>query len=214
MPTPSLATLEPLRAVPARGPASASELAAALEVSVPALYRLLSRLADATVSAGTARRARYALVRPLRGGRSTLPVYAVDTAGQAHPTSQLVPLRPKGSWMDQAGTAEDQVRVQHLWWFGRLIGNTDRHTGNLSFRPEQERFTLAPLHDMLPMRYAPLAGGEAPKRDLSPVLPLPGQRPVWLGACKAARPTLMARFIATPWCPSKGARVLLRDLLT
>ena len=424
MPTPSLATLEQLRAVLARGLASANELAAALEVSVPTLHRLLSRLADATVSAGKARRARYALVRPLRGERSTLPVYAVDTAGQAHPTSQLVPLRPEGSWMDLAGTPwpvpdnardgwwpglpyplqqmrpqgymgrqfaqvehkalavspnplewsdddvlfvmsqrgtdlsgnlivgdaaceqwlaakaaaveplpeadigdgyvalaghaiaagvagssaagefpkftarrtlagsatphvlvkfsgtersaavrrwsdllvcehlasehaaalpgvvcarsrvlvhggrtfleverfdrhgafgrsplcaldvlnaeligestmewprlmarlaaldlvtpEDEIRVQHLWWFGRLIGNTDMHTGNLSFRPEQGRLALAPLYDMLPMRYAPLAGGEVPERDLSPVLPLPGQRPVWLGACAAA----------------------------
>lgn len=83
-------------------------------------------------------------------------------------------------------TPEDEIRVQHLWWFGRLIGNTDMHTGNLSFRPEQGRLALAPLYDMLPMRYAPLAGGEVPERELSPVLPLPGQRPVWLGACAAA----------------------------
>ena len=83
-------------------------------------------------------------------------------------------------------TPEDELRVQHLWWFGRLIGNTDMHTGNLSFRPVQGQFALAPLYDMLPMRYAPLAGGEVPERALSPVLPLPPQRAVWLAACAAA----------------------------
>ena len=83
-------------------------------------------------------------------------------------------------------TPEDELRVQHLWWFGRLIGNTDMHTGNLSFCPAQGRLVLAPLYDMLPMRYAPLAGGEVPERALSPVLPLPPQRAVWLAACAAA----------------------------
>ena len=424
MPIVSLATPERLRAALARGHASANELSAALQTSVPTLHRLLNRLGDVTVTAGKARRARYALVRSLRGGVTSLPVYAVDMAGQAHPSGQLLPLRPDGSWMDLAGTpwpvpdeardgwwsglpyplrqmrpqgymgrqfaqiehkalavsanplewsdddllfvmsqrgtdlsgnlivgdaaceqwlaakaaaaeplpeadigdrylalaghaiaagvagssaagefpkftarraragsatlhvlvkfsgtersaavrrwsdllvcehlaslhaaalpgvacapsrvlihggrtfleverfdrhgafgrsplcaldvlnaeligestmewprlmarlaalalvsAEDEVRVQHMWWFGRLIGNTDMHTGNLSFRPEEGRFVLAPLYDMLPMRYAPLAGGEVPVRDLSPVLPLPPQRAVWLVACAAA----------------------------
>jgi hypothetical protein len=36
------------------------------------------------------------------------------------------------------------------------------------------------------MRYAPLPGGEVPARELSPVLPLPPQREVWLVACAAA----------------------------
>ncbi|QNK72844.1 type II toxin-antitoxin system HipA family toxin YjjJ [Variovorax sp. PAMC28562] len=424
MPSPSVASPEQLRAVLARGPASANDLSAALRISVPTVHRLLNRLADAVVSAGKARRARYALVRPLRGSSAPLPVYAVDEAGQVHAATRLVPLRPEGSWMDLAGTPwpvpdeardgwwaglpyplqqmrpqgymgrqfaqiehralavapnplewsdddvlfvmsqrgtdlsgnlivgeaaceqwlvakaaaidplpesgiaghyldlaghalaagvagssaagefpkftarrtlagsatphvlvkfsgvehsaavrrwsdllvcehlaslhaaampgvvcaasrvlvhggrtfleverfdrqgafgrsplcaldvlnaeligestmewprlmarlaaldlvtpEDEARVQHLWWFGRLIGNTDMHTGNLSFRPEQGRFALAPLYDMLPMRYAPLAGGEVPARELSPVLPLPPQREVWLVACAAA----------------------------
>ena len=30
----------------------------------------------------------------------------------------------------------DVERIQRLWWFGRLIANTDMHTGNLSFRPQ------------------------------------------------------------------------------
>ena len=42
--------------------------------------------------------------------------------------------------------------------FGRLIGNTDMHFGNLSLwadEPAKARFTLAPLYDMLPMRWRP-----------------------------------------------------------
>jgi HipA-like C-terminal domain len=80
---------------------------------------------------------------------------------------------------------DDPVRIEHLWWFGRLIANTDMHTGNLSFRP-QGTLAIAPAYDMLPMLYAPLPGGEVPKRVFEPPLPLPPQRAVWSKACKAA----------------------------
>ena len=81
--------------------------------------------------------------------------------------------------------AADAQRVQQLWWFGRLIANTDMHTGNLSFRP-QGHFALAPTYDMLPMLYAPLPGGEVPQRDFEPPLPLPTQRESWAVACDSA----------------------------
>ena len=80
---------------------------------------------------------------------------------------------------------DDVERIQHLWWFGRLIANTDMHTGNLSFRP-QGSLMLAPAYDMLPMLYAPLPGGEIPTRQFEPPLPLPPERPVWDAACAAA----------------------------
>lgn len=83
--------------------------------------------------------------------------------------------------LDGAGVAA----VEHLWWFGRLIANTDMHLGNLSFHVEHT-LRLAPTYDMLPMAYAPLAGGEVPPRDLMPPLPLPPQRATWLAACTAA----------------------------
>jgi hypothetical protein len=90
--------------------------------------------------------------------------------------------------LDEAGL----LAVQHLWWFGRLIANSDMHTGNLSFRPQQGRLglgsglELAPAYDMVPMLYAPLPGGELPRRDFEPPLPLPAQRAVWTTACTAA----------------------------
>ena len=79
----------------------------------------------------------------------------------------------------------DVERVHHLWWYGRLIANTDMHTGNLSFRP-QGLLALAPAYDMLPMLYAPLPGGELPTRTFQPPLPLPPQRSTWTTACAAA----------------------------
>ncbi|MES3014841.1 MAG: type II toxin-antitoxin system HipA family toxin YjjJ [Pseudomonadota bacterium] len=81
--------------------------------------------------------------------------------------------------------AETVERIRHLWWFGRLIANTDMHTGNLSFAP-RDGLELAPVYDMLPMLYAPLPGGELPTRLFEPALPLPPQRAVWQTACVAA----------------------------
>jgi serine/threonine protein kinase HipA of HipAB toxin-antitoxin module len=87
----------------------------------------------------------------------------------------------------QAGLldAADAYRITLLWWYGRLIGNTDMHLGNLSFW-SSDRFVLAPAYDLLPMLYAPLPGGELPARELSPPLPLPAQREAWLAGAEAA----------------------------
>jgi len=79
--------------------------------------------------------------------------------------------------------AEDVLALQRLWWFGRLIANTDMHDGNLSFRPGLE---IAPVYDMLPMAYAPARGMELPAKDFVVPLPLPAERPAWLLAAQAA----------------------------
>jgi len=83
----------------------------------------------------------------------------------------------------------ESVRV--LWWFGKLIGNTDMHLGNLSFRlahaaSSQVGLALTPAYDMLPMLYAPFAGGEIPMSVFSPELPWPREREAWVTACKSA----------------------------
>lgn len=47
-----------------------------------------------------------------------------------------------------------------LWAYGTLIGNTDMHSGNLSFTSESGRpYQLAPAYDMTPMAFAPRTGG-------------------------------------------------------
>lgn len=89
--------------------------------------------------------------------------------------------------------AQALAQAERWWWFGRLIGNTDMHLGNLGLVPgpapdgnTRPSFTLAPAYDMLPMLYAPLAGGEVPPRQFEPPWPLPEQRPAWQDACRAA----------------------------
>lgn len=62
--------------------------------------------------------------------------------------------------------APDADRAQILQHFGRLIGNSDMHSGNLALFAHlaaRPRFSLAPAYDMLPMRWRPDATlGDAP----------------------------------------------------
>lgn len=80
--------------------------------------------------------------------------------------------------------------ITRLWHFGQLIGNTDMHDGNLSFRPRISSgvtsLILAPAYDMLPMQYAPRRGVELPPVNFLPRLPLPAEREAWQGAAAAA----------------------------
>jgi len=73
--------------------------------------------------------------------------------------------------------------IARIWWFGRLVGNSDMHLGNLAFRPGLQ---LAPVYDMLPAMYAPLPGGEVVTREFAPDLPLPAEAPAWRDAAAAA----------------------------
>lgn len=138
------------------------------------------------------------------GGRTFLEVERFDRHG-AHGRSPLVSLGTLDAALLGDGSTDwphltrrlialghvhapgpTLAAVEHLSWFGRLIANSDMHTGNLSFRPEAGWLHLAPAYDMLPMRYAPLPGGEVPPRDFEPPLPLPPQRAVWDACCAAA----------------------------
>lgn len=67
---------------------------------------------------------------------------------------------------------EDAERVERLYVFGQLIANSDMHNGNLSLLHESYgHFCLAPIYDMLPMRYAPIAG-EVATPDFAPPPPI------------------------------------------
>ena len=89
-------------------------------------------------------------------------------------------------------------------WFGELIGNSDMHLGNVSLELRDRRpLPLAPVYDMLPMAYAPMAGGEVPRAEYTPGLPTPKDRAAWLLASQAAQlfwdtaradPRISARF--------------------
>ena len=77
-------------------------------------------------------------------------------------------------------------QVQVIWAFGRLIGNSDMHRGNLSFVPTLP-MQVAPVYDMLPMMYAPLQGGEIAATTFAPELPIPSHRQAWIQASVAAQ---------------------------
>ena len=56
---------------------------------------------------------------------------------------------------------QDKNRIELLDSFGYLIGNTDRHHGNMAFSwDQQQKFRLLPIYDMLPMYYRPNQHGE------------------------------------------------------
>jgi hypothetical protein len=68
---------------------------------------------------------------------------------------------PVAAGLREAGriTEQDVMDIRWLALFGRLIGNTDMHGGNLSFFTHGARVTgLAPAYDMSPTLYAPTQG--------------------------------------------------------
>lgn len=71
---------------------------------------------------------------------------------------------------------------------GVLIGNTDMHTGNLSFVSEHGRpYDLAPAYDMLPMGFAPRSGGVIPSTLLAATIHADITPELWLRASQVAR---------------------------
>lgn len=119
------------------------------------------------------------------GSSGRIPVCTLGSLDDAllgrrgEPWPRLAAALHRKGWL--AAAAVD--RVELLWWFGRLIANSDMHEGNLAFHPGLE---LARAYDMLPMQYAPLRGGEVPPTTYAPPLPLPQEETVWRRAAGAA----------------------------
>jgi hypothetical protein len=61
--------------------------------------------------------------------------------------------------------------AEFLWYFGRLINNTDMHLGNLSLAIEGNVFRLLPLYDMCSMGFAPRSSGDVPPYNFVPTVP-------------------------------------------
>ncbi len=66
---------------------------------------------------------------------------------------QTLPKRNLVSWQQVYAT-------ELLWLFGRLINNTDMHSGNLSLGIEGNVFKHLPIYNMYSMGFAPKSGGE------------------------------------------------------
>lgn len=82
-----------------------------------------------------------------------------------------------------------EVDLRRIYWldrFGSLIGNTDRHAGNLSFFFQDGVLgSVAPVYDMLPMAYA-VRSGEFATPVLSPPAPTPRFAASWREAWAVA----------------------------
>ena len=64
-------------------------------------------------------------------------------------------------------------------FFGLLIGNNDMHSGNLSFYFDNHEIKgLAPLYDMLPMRYAPYQD-RLLNTPIDGLVPVPERIEIW-----------------------------------
>jgi hypothetical protein len=82
--------------------------------------------------------------------------------------------------------ADQMIRLDA---FGDLIGNTDRHFGNVSFFAEESRelnLVLTPVYDMLPMVFAP-AGANVVERPFAPGPPNALNLEVWPAMAELAR---------------------------
>lgn len=84
---------------------------------------------------------------------------------------------------DSMLSARDASRIRFLDAFGALIGNTDRHFGNITLFDRYEGpLDLAPVYDMLPMLYAP-ENDQLVDRQFEP----PMVRAAWLSVWPEAR---------------------------
>jgi HipA-like C-terminal domain len=100
----------------------------------------------------------------------------------ARPWGEVGRLLAGRGWL----SVEDGAALQRLAIFGALIANSDMHDGNLAFCPAPGGVQLAPVYDMLPMRYAPQRGVELAAVRFVPRPPLPSEQAVWTDAACAA----------------------------
>ena len=91
------------------------------------------------------------------GRRHAVALDAVDEAFVAGPRQHWA--ASCEALVAQRRLSQGDADTVRTWLeFGRLIGNTDMHFGNLSLwadEPAKARFALAPQYDMLPMRWRP-----------------------------------------------------------
>ena len=97
-----------------------------------------------------------------RIGMVSLMAFDAEFVGKMDDWAQTAARLAARGLLSDAGAHQ----LQLLEAFGRLIGNSDRHYGNVSLLLEQGQWRLAPAYDMLPMVYAPV-GGELVPRDFA-----------------------------------------------
>jgi HipA-like C-terminal domain len=122
---------------------------------------------------------------PNHGRRGVISLFALD--------AQFV--GGSGQWIDStralasAGVIATDVLPLVRWRqrFGSLIGNSDMHSGNLSFFTEGLcPVGLTPTYDMGPARYAPRQGELSTVTRLQAPIPEPDDGKIWATVCRAA----------------------------
>jgi hypothetical protein len=110
-----------------------------------------------------------------------------------------------GNWPTIARHLVDDGQVRReaadganlLWAFGTLIGNSDMHSGNLSFVAEHGRpYDIAPAYDMTSMTFAPRTGGGIPDIIAEAIIHASVGNETWRRAEELAR-AFLARVTAT-----------------
>ena len=123
---------------------------------------------------------------PSLGRRGFVALASLDAAIYANGTIdwwRLAPRLARDGWLNDA----DAHRLRVISWFGLLIGNSDMHLGNAGLHLSDERpLSLAPVYDMLPMRFRPANSGEIVERRYEIALPAPEQNADWLEAAPMA----------------------------
>ena len=116
--------------------------------------------------------------RHLPRGRSGLITLAsLDNEFLGSGQSWTKAIQTPGAALTLQNTVVDEIFLREF--FGALIGNSDMHSGNLSFYFEnQEVRGLAPLYDMLPMRYAPYQD-HLLSTPIEGLVPVPERIEVW-----------------------------------
>ncbi|MEI6654392.1 MAG: type II toxin-antitoxin system HipA family toxin YjjJ [Verrucomicrobiota bacterium] len=103
----------------ARGPVSATELAAVLRVNRTTIVRALADFGDELVTMGATRSTRYALRRTVGNAGSRWPIYAMDESGQARLWAELEALHERHWRILWAGTppawADRFANREGLW---------------------------------------------------------------------------------------------------
>ncbi|HCE44165.1 MAG TPA: type II toxin-antitoxin system HipA family toxinoxin YjjJ [Lentisphaeria bacterium] len=120
------------------------------------------------------------------GRKGLVSLAALDSAFFGNPDTSWTAAAERLQRTGWLGS-EDAERLSELWWFGTLMGNTDKHYGNVSLYLGRHRpLSLAPSYDMLPMLYRPNIEGSLPNQPITPPPPPPESMNSWTRASALA----------------------------
>jgi len=109
-----------LRLLCSAGPSPTARVLDGLGISRATLMRAVRAAGDRVVVRGRARRTTYAAIRPLRGRREPVPLFEIDTEGQAREAGRLQLIEPSGCALDAPGFPWPMDEAMRDGWFEGL----------------------------------------------------------------------------------------------